>query len=316
MFVSTNPATGQPFANYPAHDGPALQRILDDSAAAFSGWRATPLAERCARLLRLADLFEARVAPLAALATREMGKLLPEAEAEVRRCARVCRFYAKMAPRWLGDEPSPAETGRRLVTYEPLGTILAIMPWNFPYWQVLRTAAPNLAAGNALAIKHAPNVLGAAMALEALFIEAGFPENLVRVLRIPTDLVPAAVAHRAVRGVTLTGSAAAGAAVGALAGANVKKAVMELGGSDPFIVLADARLDDCCTAAETARMRACGQACIAAKRLIVEHPLHDAFAARLTDMPLLGRIGTGQHGPLAVIHKQIGIDGVQAVYVG
>jgi len=284
MFSSTNPATGQTFATYPAHDAPAVRRILDEGGAAFAGWRETPLDDRLDGLLRLAGLFEARARELAALATREMGKLLPEAEAEVRRCARICRFYARTAPRWLADEPSPSDAGRRMVTYAPLGVILAVMPWNFPFWQVMRTAAPNLALGNAMAVKHAPNVTGVAMALEGLFREAGFPPDLVRVLRIPVELVPGAVAHPAVRGVTLTGSARAGAAVGALAGANIKKAVMELGGSDPFVVLADARLDDCCSAAETARMRGCGQACIAAKRLIVERPLAGAFAERLRAM--------------------------------
>ena len=184
MFVSTNPATGQSFASYALHDGPAMRRILDDCAAAFAGWRDTALAERCAGLLRLAGLFEARVRPLAELATREMGKLLPEAEAEVRRCARVCRFYARMAPCWLADAPAPSETGRRMVVHEPLGVILAVMPWNFPFWQVMRAAAPILAAGNALAVKHAPNVTGVAMALEGLFTEAGFPPNLLRVLRV------------------------------------------------------------------------------------------------------------------------------------
>ena len=284
MFRSTNPATGQTFATYPPHDAPAAHRILDAAGTDFSVWRDTLLDERLAALLRLADLFDARVRELAALATREMGKLLPEAEAEVRRCARVCRFYARMAPRWLADEPVPSETGRRLTTYAPIGVILAVMPWNFPFWQVMRTAAPNVALGNAMAVKHAPNVTGVAMALEGLFREAGFPDNLVRTLRVPVELVPGAVAHPAVRGVTLTGSARAGAAVGALAGANVKKAVMELGGSDPFVVLADARLDDCCCAAETARMRGCGQACIAAKRLIVERPLARDFADRLAAM--------------------------------
>jgi acyl-CoA reductase-like NAD-dependent aldehyde dehydrogenase len=284
MFVSTNPATGQTLASYPSHDALAQRTILDQCAETFVTWRDTPLAERCARLTRLAELFEDRVGPLAELASREMGKLLPEAEAEVRRCARVCRFYAKMAPRWLVDETFPSETGRRLVVYEPLGVILAVMPWNFPYWQVMRAAAPILTAGNVMAVKPATNVTGAAMALEELFVLAGFPQNALRVLRVDTSLVPEAVAHPAVAGVTLTGSARAGAAVGALAGAHIKKAVMELGGSDPFIVLADAKLDDCCVAAETARMRACGQACIAAKRFIIERPLLEAFTERLAKM--------------------------------
>lgn len=284
MFVSTNPATGQTIASFPSHDAAALRDILDRCAAAHAVWRETPLAERCQRLSRLAELFEERVVPLATLASREMGKLLAEAEAEVRRCARVCRFYARMAPRWLADEILPSETGARLVTCQPVGVILAVMPWNFPYWQVLRAAAPVLAAGNVMVVKPSPNVAGAAMALEGLFAEAGFPPDALRIALVETDLVELAVAHRAVAGVTLTGSARAGAAVGALAGAHIKKAVMELGGSDPFVVLADARLDACCEAAASARMRACGQACIAAKRFIVERPLAEAFTGRLSGL--------------------------------
>lgn len=284
MFVSINPATGQPIATHAAHDAAALARILDAGLTAKADWSGWPLDARCQALLRLADLFEARVDVLARLAALEMGKLLPEARAEVGRCARACRFYARMVPRWLADEPCPSETGRRMVVYAPLGVILAVMPWNFPYWQVMRTAVPLVAVGNAVAVKPAPNVMGAAMALEGLFAEAGFPADLVRVVRLPEELVPAAVAHKAVAGVTLTGSVRAGAAIGALAGANIKKAVMELGGSDAFIVLADAVLNDCCVAAETARMRVCGQACIAAKRFIVERPLYEAFGRRLTDI--------------------------------
>ncbi|WP_300161467.1 NAD-dependent succinate-semialdehyde dehydrogenase [Solidesulfovibrio sp.] len=281
MFVSINPTTGQTLARYPAFDAPAARQVLDECAAAQARWRDVPLDGRLAVLSRLADLLEERVEFLAGLATREMGKLLSESRAEVRRCARACRFYAKMSPRWLAPEALPSETGRRMVVYEPLGVILAVMPWNFPYWQVLRAAVPLLAAGNAVAVKHAANVTGASLALEALFEEAGLPGGVFSLLRVPEALVAEAVNHPAVRGVTLTGSARAGATVGGLAGAAVKKAVMELGGADPFIVLADAALGDCCAAAETARMRACGQACIAAKRFIVEAPLLAEFTDRL-----------------------------------
>jgi acyl-CoA reductase-like NAD-dependent aldehyde dehydrogenase len=283
MFVSINPATGQLLARYPSHDALAARQVLDDCAAAQAVWRDVPLADRLAVLLRLADGLEDRLEHLAGLAVREVGKLLPEARAEVRRCARACRFYAKMAPRWLAPEAVPAETGRRMVVYDPLGVILAVMPWNFPYWQVLRAAIPLLAAGNAVAVKHARNVTGASLALEALFEETGLPGGAFGLLRIEDALVAEAVKHPAVRGVTLTGSARAGAAVGALAGAAVKKAVMELGGSDPFIVLSDAALDECCAAAETARLRVCGQACIAAKRFIVEAPLLGGFTERLAE---------------------------------
>ncbi len=284
MLVSINPATGRVIASHPACGAAEVRAILDACGQTYRLWRDAPLAERCACLMRLAGLFEAQARPLAELASREMGKLLCESETEVRRCAKVCRYYAKMAPRWLADEPFPSETGRRLVAYEPLGVILAVMPWNFPYWQVCRAAAPILAAGNVMALKHAANVTGVAMALEELFARAGFPENALRVLPVDTALVAEAVAHPAVRGVTLTGSARAGAAVGALAGAHIKKAVMELGGSDPFIVLADADLEECCAAAESARMRVCGQACIAAKRCIVEAPLAAPFTERLAAM--------------------------------
>lgn len=277
MFVSINPATGQRIARYPSCDAATRRALLDRAAGTFAVWRDVPLAARCEALTRLAGLLEEQAVPLAALAVSEMGKLVSEAEAEVRRCARVCRFYAKMAPVWLRDEPLEDTSGRRFVTYEPLGAILAVMPWNFPYWQVMRTAAPNLAAGNVVVVKPAPNVMGASLALEALFIRAGFPEGACAMLPVDEPLVAEAVAHPAVAGVTLTGSPVAGAAVGALAAASIKKTVMELGGSDPFIVLADARLDNCCVAAENARLRGCGQACIAAKRFIVEAPLAEAF---------------------------------------
>lgn len=281
MFVSINPATGQTIATYPEHDAADCHRLLDACGQAFLRWRDTPLPDRLAKLTRLADLLDANARALGALATREMGKRLVESEAEVRRCARVCRFYAKMAPQWLAEETVTSGPDHRLVVYEPLGTILAVMPWNFPYWQVCRTAAPLLAAGNTVAVKPAPNVAGASAALEALFAEAGFPEGVFTILRLDTGLVPEAVAHPAVRGVTLTGSPAAGAALGAVAGAHIKKAVMELGGSDPFIILADASLDNCCSAAASSRIRACGQACIAAKRFIVEAPLTAAFTEQL-----------------------------------
>jgi acyl-CoA reductase-like NAD-dependent aldehyde dehydrogenase len=304
MFGSINPATGQPIAFHDAHDAAAMGAVLDAGREAWHGWREVTVDDRCRTLVRLADLLEARAIPLARLASLEMGKLWPEAEAEVRRCARACRFYARMAPRWLAEERVPSETGRRMVVYAPLGTILAVMPWNFPYWQIMRAVAPLVAVGNAVAIKPAPNVMGSALALEALFPEAGFPADLVRVLRLPESLVPQAVAHPAVAGVTLTGSAAAGSAVGAMAGAAVKKAVMELGGADAFIVLADAVLDECCLAAETARMRVCGQACIAAKRFIVEKPLYADFGRRLADLLAAHRPGdpddpTATVGPLA-----------------
>lgn len=316
MFVSINPATGQTIASYPGHDAAECDRLLAAGQQAFSDWRDTPLSSRLACLLRLADLLEAATRPLAAMATREMGKLCGEAEAEVRRCARVCRFYAKMAPKWLAETTVPGQTGQRLVVYEPLGVILAVMPWNFPYWQVCRTAAPLLAAGNVVAVKPAATVAGATSALADLFGQAGFPAGALTVLRLDDGLVARAVAHPAVRGVTVTGSPAAGAAIGALAGAHVKKAVMELGGSDPFIVLADAKIGDCCTAAATARMRGCGQACIAAKRFIVERPLLAPFTERLAGLLAALRPGDPQDpatgvGPLARedllenLHRQV-----------
>lgn len=316
MFVSTNPTTGRTIASYPEHDADDCECLLDTAWRTFTAWRETSLAERRACLLRLADLLDAHVPRLAGLASLEMGKLRAEAEAEVRRCARVCRFYAKMAPKWLAEEPVSSETGRRLIAYEPLGVILAVMPWNFPYWQICRSAAPLLAAGNVVAVKPASTVGGSMAALSALFAEAGFPEGALTMLRLDESLVPRAVAHAAVRGVTVTGSAAAGAAVGALAGANIKKAVMELGGSDPFIVLADATLGVCCSAAATARMRGCGQACIAAKRFIVERPRLADFTDRLAGLLSAHKPGDPQDpattvGPLARedllenLHRQV-----------
>jgi len=215
--------------------------------------------------------------------TEEMGKPLDQAEAEAEKCAWVCRYYAEHGADFLADEPVETDARKSYVSYEPLGPILAVMPWNFPFWQVFRFGAPALMAGNAILLKHAPNVTGCAHAIEEVFRAAGFADHEVQVLRIDEETVGDVLADRRVRGATLTGSVPAGKAVAQQAAAQVKPTVLELGGSDPFIVCADADLEEAVSVGCTARMQNNGQSCIAAKRFIVERPVLDAFTDRLVE---------------------------------
>lgn len=279
-FVSVNPATGVELERYAPHDAAEVERRLDRAWAAFRHNRAQTVADRAARMHTAADLLAARTDELGTLMTREMGKPLPQARGEVEKCARLCRHYADAAEGYLADEHVATDAHASYVAYQPLGPILAVMPWNYPLWQVLRHAAPALMAGNTVLLKHAPNVTGCALAVEELLYEAGFEADELQVLLIETDHVEAVAADRRVRGLTLTGSTEAGQAVGALAGRHLKPSVLELGGSDPFIVLADADLDRAVDVGFTARMQNNGQSCIAAKRFILEQPIAEAFTAR------------------------------------
>jgi succinate-semialdehyde dehydrogenase/glutarate-semialdehyde dehydrogenase len=241
---------------------------------------------------------------LARLAAVEMGKPVTEGMAEVEKCAWLCDFYAEHGAAMLADEPVATEARESFITFQPLGVILAVMPWNFPFWQVLRAGVPLLLAGNALALKHAANVPQCALAIENLFREAGFPEDLARALLTGPEGVAAALAHDAVRGVTLTGSAAAGASVAALAGARLKKCVLELGGSDPYLVLEDADLDLAARVCATARCANAGQVCIAAKRFIVIESVRASFEEKTLEQMRAFMPGDPLHpattlGPLA-----------------
>lgn len=279
MLKSVNPATGEVLETYEELTPDELEDRLETAAATFRAYRRTSLAERADWMRRAADVLDHDRRGWAELMTREMGKTVAAAEAEAEKCAWVCRYYADNAETFLADEPVDAAAERSWVAYQPLGPVLAVMPWNFPFWQLFRFAAPALMAGNVALLKHASNVPGCALAIEEIFARAGFPEGAFQTLLIGSGEVAGVVADPRVRAVTLTGSEGAGAAVAAAAGKAIKKTVLELGGSDPFVVLPSADLDRAIETAVQARHINNGQSCIAAKRFIV----HEAVAERFMD---------------------------------
>ncbi|MCU0734349.1 MAG: NAD-dependent succinate-semialdehyde dehydrogenase [Methylotetracoccus sp.] len=280
IFTTTNPANGELLECYPEFSAPDLERALEAAVAAQRIWRASDFAARADRLRRLAVLLRERQDRYAFRMAREMGKVVPEGRAEIEKCARACDFFTAHGEAMLRPDIIPTEAHRSWVDYLPLGVVFAVMPWNFPFWQVCRSALPALLAGNGFLLKHAPNVFGCASDLEALFCDAGFPEGLVRSLVVDIPQVAGVISDRRIAAVTLTGSVEAGRAVGALAGQALKKCVLELGGSDPFIVLPDADLDRAVSAAVTSRFQNCGQSCIAAKRFILVDAVRAAFLER------------------------------------
>jgi succinate-semialdehyde dehydrogenase/glutarate-semialdehyde dehydrogenase len=277
MFKSVNPATGELIREFPEHDEEEVRRRLERALEAFKSWRRFEVAERAGHLTAVADLLRERAGDFARLMTEEMGKTLAAAESEVDKCAWVCDFYAENAARFLAPEPVATDAAKSFIRYEPLGPVLAIMPWNFPFWQFFRFAAPALMAGNVALLKHAANVPGSALAIEAAFREAGLPEGVVTTLLVSSARTKYLIQEPAVRAVTLTGSDRAGMEVASEAGRCLKKTVMELGGSDPFIVLADADPAEVAKQAARARTVNNGQSCIAAKRFIVEEEIADRF---------------------------------------
>ena len=279
-FTTINPYTERQIASYPAAEPGDLDRALDRAAEAQRRHAATPPAARAERLHRLADALESGKRRAAEQMTAEMGKPVGQAEREVEKCASLCRYVARHAEGFLADEPrdSPAQTS--LVAYRPLGVILAIMPWNFPFWQAVRAAVPALAAGNGVILKHASNVLGCGEALADLFETAGFGDGLFQHLVLTQDDVGTVIADGRIAGVTLTGSGRAGRAVAQQAGEALKPCVLELGGSDAFVVLADADLGAAAEAAVASRAQNNGESCIAAKRFILHQDIADAFTER------------------------------------
>jgi succinate-semialdehyde dehydrogenase/glutarate-semialdehyde dehydrogenase len=313
---SVNPATGELLETFEETRADELDRMLARADAASREWRRRPIAERAARLHAAARLLRERADTYARTMAIEMGKPLAQGRAEAEKCAWACEYYAEHAAAFLADEPRPSDAQRSYVRFEPLGVVLAIMPWNFPFWQVFRFAAPALAAGNGAILKHAPNVSGAALAIERLVREAGFPEGLLRAAFLENAAVAGVIADPRVRAVALTGSDRAGRAVGAEAGGHLKKTVLELGGSDPFIVLADADLARAAAAAAEARLQNSGQSCIAAKRFIVVERVADRFLVHFTAEMQARRVGdpldpTTQVGPQARLdlranlHRQV-----------
>jgi succinate-semialdehyde dehydrogenase/glutarate-semialdehyde dehydrogenase len=272
-----NPATGVPIRDYPEPADDEVASRLDLAARMFEAWRRTPVAARATLMRRAASGLREGRARHARLMTEELGKPIAAAEAEVDKCALACDHFAEHAARMLAPEPVASDATRSEIRCEPLGPILAVMPWNFPFWQAFRAAVPALMAGNVVVLKHASNVPGSALAIEAVFAGAGFPPGVFTTLLIDAARAEALVDHEAIRAVTLTGSEPAGRALAARAGRALKKTVLELGGSDPFIVLADADPEAVALEAVAARVQNSGQSCIAAKRFIVEAPVAERF---------------------------------------
>lgn len=280
---SINPYTLQEINRYPVLDNKALEKRLARAEKAFVAYRKVSLAQRAAQLRQLAELLRREAPEQAPLLTREMGKPLAEARAEIEKCAWLCDYYAEQGEAFLQEQEIKTDAHYSAVRYRPIGAVLAIMPWNFPFWQVFRFAVPALMLGNAGLLKHAPNVQGCAEAIEKLILKAGFPEGILQNLPITTGQVESVIADQRVQGVTLTGSEQAGKAVAQQAGAHLKKTVLELGGSNAMVILKDAHLDKAITLAVKARMMNNAQSCIAAKRFIVTGHRAAAFAERLKE---------------------------------
>lgn len=278
---SINPATGEIIESYEDMSAGEVQETITKSHRAFLGWRRAAFSQRADHMWHAATLLREQADELARLMAEEMGKPIKDGRAEAEKCAWVCEYYAEHAEQFLQPEQVATEASKSYITFQPLGVVCAIMPWNFPLWQVFRFAAPALMAGNAAVLKHASNVPRCALAIEEVFRYAAFPEHLFRTLLIGSAHMEAVISHPLVRAVTLTGSTLAGQTVAQQAGARLKKTVLELGGSDPYVVLADADLDQAVEACVTGRLINGGQSCIAAKRFIVEASVLEAFTERM-----------------------------------
>ncbi len=316
MMQVVDPSNGERGRKYAEATPEQVRGAIAAADAAFREWRKTSFATRSAAMRRAGALLRDGADEYAALMAREMGKPVRDGRAEALKCAGCCEYYADNAERFLAREVIPTEASKSFVTFQPLGVVLAIMPWNFPFWQVIRFAAPALMAGNGAVLKHAANVPGCAVALEDLFRRAGFPADLFRTLLIGTDQVPAVIEHPLVRAVTLTGSEGAGRAVAAKAGAMLKKTVLELGGSDPYLILADADLDAAAGISAKGRLVNNGQSCIAAKRFIVVESVRSEFEKRFVARMAAAKMGdpmdpATELGPMArhdlrdQLHRQV-----------
>ena len=301
---SINPATEEIIATYDEFSSAQIGEALAAASDAFPLWRATPFAERAQLMRAAAATLRDDKTRLATLITTEMGKPITEAEAEIEKCAWNCEYYAENAERFLADEAIATDARQSYVQFEPLGVVLAIMPWNFPFWQVIRFAAPTLMAGNTAVLKHASNVSGCALAIEDVFRKSGFPEGVFRTVLVSGSGVAGLIGDPRVRAVTLTGSDATGMSVASAAGRALKKTVLELGGSDPFIVLSDADLEAAAQTAARSRSFNSGQSCICAKRFMVVADVADEFEERFCAALASFKVGdpmdkATQVGPLA-----------------
>ena len=282
-FTSVNPANGEILEEFSAFDDAQIQAAISRSAETYQSWRYTPMEERSALMRRAAALLRDRADSYARTMTIEMGKPITQSRAEVEKCAWGCEHYADHAADILAKESLPSDGSESYVRFDPLGVVLAVMPWNFPLWQVFRFAAPALMAGNTALLKHASNVPRCALLIEEIFREAGFPEGCFQTLLIPSSAVSTVIDHPDVVAATLTGSDHAGSKVAERAGKKLKKTVLELGGSDPFIVLDDADVEEAASIGATARMLNTGQSCIAAKRFILHEAIADRFLERFLE---------------------------------
>ena len=277
MIRSINPADLQVIKTYQAMLPTEINNIIHLTNSAFEVWKETPFSFRSELMMKAAEVLKRKKEDYSMLMTLEMGKPIAQSRAEVDKCAWVCEYYAENAEKFLTDELISTDASKSFVSFQPLGIVLAVMPWNFPFWQVFRFAAPGLMAGNAGILKHASNVSGCALAIEEVFHLAGFPENLFRTILVPSSQMEEVIKNEKVKAVTLTGSVPAGKSVAKTAGSVLKKTVMELGGSDPYVILEDADLEMAADTCVTARLINGGQSCIAAKRFIVLEKVYDVF---------------------------------------
>jgi succinate-semialdehyde dehydrogenase/glutarate-semialdehyde dehydrogenase len=313
---SINPANGQLLKTYPVSSDKKVARSLSLAQKTFEAWRKTSLKERAAVLKKIAATLRKEKNNLATLASLEMGKPLAQSKAEVEKCANTLDFYANNGAAFLADEAVQTEATKSYVSYQPLGIVLAIMPWNFPYWQAFRALAPALMAGNVMILKHASNVSGCALAIEDIILKAGALKGLFQTLLLPSAQVETLIAHPAIAAVTFTGSTEAGKKVASVAGAHIKKQVLELGGNDAYIILEDADLDLAATTCVNGRMINSGQSCVAAKRFIAVKSIHNAFVKKVTELMQAATYGdafSGKYtiGPMArtdlrnQLHEQV-----------
>ena len=301
---TVNPATGDIVRNFDPHSDADIDLAIERASAAFSEWRHASFAQRSRLMLRAAEILEEEKQNFARTMTLEMGKLLRAGVEEAEKCARGCRFYAENAERFLADEPHKTSANSSFVHYQPLGVILAVMPWNFPFWQVFRFAAPALMAGNVAILKHASNVPQCALAIEDIFERAGFPDGVFQTLLIDSNKVARILEDARVAAASLTGSVGAGSSVASVAGKHIKKTVLELGGSDPFIVMPSADFDRTLDTAVKARTINNGQSCVAAKRFILHERIADEFERRFVEKMKSLKVGnpmdeSTQVGPLS-----------------
>ncbi len=277
MIQSINPADLQVIKTYNSMLPAEVNNIIDLTNNAFDEWKGTTFDQRSKLMMKAADVLRKKKEEYSKLMTLEMGKPISQSRAEVEKCAWICEYYAEKAEKFLADEIIETDASKSFIAFQPLGIVLAVMPWNFPFWQVFRFAAPGLMAGNAGILKHASNVSGCALAIEEVFKESGFPENLFRTVLVPSSQMEEVIKNEKIKAVTLTGSVPAGKSVAKNAGAVLKKTVMELGGSDPYLIFEDADLELAAETCVTARLINGGQSCIAAKRFIIVEKVYDSF---------------------------------------